>query len=99
MGIYHNAVRLEDINVKSGPNPADRIACIRNVAVLDATTNVLDTPFAPGTQVIVVPFAVATVDANGQVTLAANPEPAAAGAGGYLILGRAHETQGGVVPD
>jgi len=97
MGIFHNALRLEDINVKSGANPADRLMLVRPVATLDATTNVIDTPFAPGTQVIVVPYAVATVDANGQVTLAANPEPAAAGAGGYLLLGRAHETQGGIL--
>lgn len=95
-GIIRGGYRLEDINVKSGPNPADQIILVNRIASLDANTNVIRTPFAPGTQILVVPFAQATVAADGTVTLAANPEPASPGAGGFLILGRASETQGGI---
>lgn len=96
--MYFNCVRLEDINVKFGPNPADRIAVFQSFATLGATGNVVSTPFAPGTTVLVVPLATATVDASGDVSLAANPEPAAAGAGGFMVIGLGHQTQGGVSP-
>jgi hypothetical protein len=95
-GLIRRGYRLEDINVKSGPNPADQIILVERLASVDATTNVLRTPFAPGTQVLVVPIAQATVAADGTVTLAANPEPSAGNPGGFLIFGRASETQGGV---
>ena len=95
-GIIRGGYRLEDINVKSGPNPADQIILVNRIASVDASTNVIRTPFATGTQVVVVPFVQATVAADGSVTLAANPEPSAGNAGGFLVLGRASETQGGI---
>lgn len=97
--MFYNCVRLEDINVKFGPNPGDRIGVITQFASLAAgANNLVSTPFAPGTTVLVVPLATATVNANGDVSLDPNPEPAANGAGGYLVLGLGHQTQGGVSP-
>lgn len=96
MSMFYNCVRLEDINVKSGPNPQDRIAVIVDIANLDATTNVVSTPFAPGTRVLVLPMTSAVVDANGDVTLAVNPEPTASTAGGFAIFGTAIQTIGGL---
>jgi len=43
--MFFNCVRLEDINVKFGPNPADRIAVITQFASLAATNNQVSTPF------------------------------------------------------
>lgn len=94
--MFYNCVRLEDINVKFGPNPNDRVAVIVDIASLDLTSNVVSTPFAPGQRVLVVPLATATVDASGDVTLAANPEPSATNAGGFMILGTASQTIGGI---
>ena len=94
--MYYNCVRLEDINVKFGPNPNDRIAVIVDIAALDATTNVISTPFAPGTRVLVLPLASVVVDANGDVTVGANTEPAATQAGGYAVFGLGSQTSGGV---
>jgi hypothetical protein len=94
--MFYNCVRLEDVNVKFGPNPEDRIAVIVPIASLDATTNVVSTPFAPGTTVLVLPLASATVSAAGDVTLAANPEPSASGAGGFMVIGTAAQTIGGI---
>jgi len=94
--MFFNCVRLEDINVKFGPNPADRIAVITQFATLAATNNQVSTPFAPGTTVLVVPLATATVDANGDVLLTPNPEPGTGTAGGYIVLGLGHQTQGGI---
>lgn len=98
MSMFYNCVRLEDLNVKYGPNPNDRIAVIVDIASLDATTNVISTPFAPGTRVLVLPLASAVVDAAGNVTLAVNPEPTTASAGGFAVFGTASQTIGGV-PD
>lgn len=97
--MFYNCVRLEDINVKFGPNPQDRIAVIVDIASLDATTNVVATPFAPGTRVLVLPLASAVVDASGNVTLAVNPEPTAASAGGFAIFGTGSQTIGGLPMD
>lgn len=96
MSMFYNCVRLEDLNVKYGPNPQDRIAVIVDIASLDATSNVVSTPFAPGTRVLVLPLASAVVDSNGDVTLAANPEPSAASAGGFAVFGTASQTIGGI---
>lgn len=95
--MFYNCVRLEDINVKFGPNPEDRIGVITQFASLAAgANNQVSTPFAPGTTVLVVPLATATVNANGDVLLDPNPEPAASAAGGYLVLGLGHQTIGGI---
>ena len=94
--MFYNCVRLEDINVKFGPNPEDRIGVITQFASLAASNNQVSTPFAPGTTVLVVPLATATVDANGDVLLGPNPEPAQNQPGGFLVLGLGHQTQGGV---
>ena len=94
-GIIRRGYRLEDINVKSGPNPADQIILVERLASVGAT-NVIRTPFAPGTQVLVLPLTQATVAADGTVTLIDNPVPAANNPGGFLVFGRASETQGGV---
>ena len=94
--MFFNCVRLEDINVKFGPNPEDRIAVITQFATLAATNNLVSTPFAPGTTVLVVPLATATVDANGDVLLAPNPEPGTGTAGGYMVLGLGHQAIGGI---
>lgn len=94
--MYYNCVRLEDINVKFGPNPQDRIAVIVDFASLAATGNNVSTPFAPGTTVLVVPLVAATVDSNGDVQLTSNPEPTTGGAGGFIVLGYGSQTQGGI---
>lgn len=94
--MFYNCVRLEDINVKFGPNPEDRIGVITQFASLAASNNQVSTPFAPGTTVLVVPLVTATVDANGDVLLAPDPAQASGSAGGYIVLGLGHQTQGGV---
>lgn len=95
--MFYNCVRLEDINVKFGPNPGDRIAVIQSFGSLGAS-NVVSTPFAPGTQVFVVPLVAQTVDANGDITVGFNPEPASGNAGAIMVVGLGHQTQGGVSP-
>lgn len=94
--MVHNLFRLHDFNVRYGETPGDSLVQIAYVATLDASTNVIQTKFAPGTKVVVVPFLTQTVDSNGQLTLAANPEPAAAGSGGYLIIAQGYALQGGI---
>lgn len=95
-GIIRSGYRLEDINVKSGPNPADQIILVNRLASVAATGNIIRTPFAPGTQVLVVPFTQVPVAADGTISLAVNQEPIADQPGGFLVLGRASETQGGI---
>lgn len=95
-GIIRGGYRLEDINVKSGPNPADQIILVNRIASVAATGNIIRTPFAPGTQVLVVPLLQTNVAADGTITLALNQEPQVDTPGGFLVFGRASETQGGI---
>ena len=92
-----NTLRIHDFNVRYGESPEDVLVKVAFVPTLDLTTNVVQTNVKPGTQVLVVPYAVATVAADGTVTLGANPEPAEAGPGGYFIYANGFDLQGGVI--
>jgi hypothetical protein len=94
-----NHFRIHDFNVRMGESPGDKLVQIAHVASLDATTNVIATGLMPGTPVIIVPYSVDTVDSDGTLTLAANPEPSAGNAGGYLIFAPAYALQGGATLD
>ena len=92
-----NTLRIHDFNVRYGESPGDSLVQVAFVASLDATTNIIKTKLAPGTRAVIVPYTTAIVDASGNLTLAANPEPAAGQAGGYLIFAPAYALQGGVI--
>jgi uncharacterized protein GlcG (DUF336 family) len=95
--MFANTLRIHDFNVRYGESPGDSLVQVAYVASLDAATNVIKTALAPGTRVVVVPYTTAVVDASGNLTLAANPEPAAGQAGGYLLFAPAYALQGGVL--
>lgn len=93
--MLNNVFCLEDYNVRAGEGPSDKIIKYVHIPSLDATNNVFNVPFAPGTKVAVIPIPTYTVDANGQLDLGPNPEQASTDEGGYLILADGYTLQGG----
>jgi hypothetical protein len=87
-------LRIHDFNVRMGESPEDRLVQIAHVASLQGT-NAIQTALRPGTPVIVVPYTVVTVDANGVATINLNPQQANGQPGGYLIFAPAYALQGG----
>lgn len=94
--MFYDLLRLHDQSIRGGESPSDKLAQVVPITAY-AGTEQIQTVFAPGTKVAIVPYIVAEADADGKITIpgVAYTGAGATGEGGVLLIAPGYALQGG----